>query len=178
MADIRQLSRRFAKADAYHVIFEPYGWFTAYVDDSLGTLSIVSDWGNFAYRWHVAHLGGGRSLSQFLIDAEPEYIATKLHVDLGGISHIDSGETKKALKKELLSQRRQRKIESWEARHDWEEINYWDCDLYHAGPSVGFVDNWWEYRRTSYKGSYTNLLTIIIPSLKEAIYEEKTVCVA
>jgi hypothetical protein len=169
-------SKSCSKVDAYHLTFEPYGWATAYVDDIRGTLSIVSDWGNYAYRWGVDSLGGGRTLSQFLIDAEPEYIATKLHVDLGGIIDLDGTETKNALKRELLRMRRHKEIEGWEARHEWDELEYWDPEFDQI-PPVSFVDNWWDYRRTGHKQTYVQLLTIVIPALKEALYEEKTVCV-
>jgi hypothetical protein len=162
--------------DAYHLTFEPCGWATAYVDDIRGTLSIVSDWGNYAYRWGTGSFGGERTLSQFLIDAELEYVATKLHVDLGGIIEIDGHETKRALKQELLQMRRRGEIEAWEARHEWDELEYWDPEI-DPIPPVSFVDNWWDYRRTGHKQSYVQLKTVILPALKEAMYEEKTVCV-
>jgi hypothetical protein len=60
------------------------GWACCTVNDATGELSITSDWGNWAYRWNIAHLGGDRdkgegTLTWFLSDRTSfDYLAGKL----------------------------------------------------------------------------------------------------
>lgn len=58
------------------------GWACCTVNDATGELAITSDWGNWAHRWNISHLGtiGGRNttLTEFLGGGSIDYIADKL----------------------------------------------------------------------------------------------------
>jgi hypothetical protein len=60
-----------------------FGWACCTVNDSTGELAITSDWGNYAHRWNVNHLGTDdhgvkTTLTSFLAGGSIEYIADKL----------------------------------------------------------------------------------------------------
>jgi len=52
-------------ATAYSFRFANGGWAIFTVNDSTGELSIQSDWGEWAHRWHIGHLGSP-TLTKFI----------------------------------------------------------------------------------------------------------------
>lgn len=78
--------------------FEPVGWAIYTIDESFGSLTVQSDWGEYSYAW--GHGGrGGRSLREFLADCSEGYIASKLLV--GKKEIIDAEATRKEMKKHV-----------------------------------------------------------------------------
>jgi len=53
------------------------GWACCTVNDATSELSITSDWGNWAHRWNIQHLGSP-SLTAFLSEGSFDYLADKL----------------------------------------------------------------------------------------------------
>ncbi len=89
------------KAEVYEVrtiklLFER-GWAVFHVDENLGSLSVESDWGNYAYQW--GHGGrNGRTLLAFLGTASEGYIAQKLLSGRRG-EIVNGDATRRALQK-------------------------------------------------------------------------------
>lgn len=51
------------------------GWAQIFLYERTGSLSIISDYDNWGYRW--SHIGT-RSLKEFLVEADPDYVLRKL----------------------------------------------------------------------------------------------------
>jgi hypothetical protein len=107
-----------------HATFESFGgWATFVIDDAQGTLSITSDWGDWAYRWgRGSHLGSSPELSEALaggIGRDYDYCARKLTA--GSATVFDEDATRKAMRKHVLDERRRGAIDRHHARAAWEE---------------------------------------------------------
>ena len=87
------------------------GWACCTVNDATGELSITSDWGNWAYRWNVQHLGRGSdqkvvTLTYFLSDRTSyDYLACKL-CNRDEENQFDGDKTLAACREALLRARR------------------------------------------------------------------------
>jgi len=57
-----------------------WGWACCTVNDKTGELAITSDWGNYAHRWNIDHLGnnGRTTLTSFIGGGQIDYLADKL----------------------------------------------------------------------------------------------------
>jgi hypothetical protein len=103
---------RTTTATTYHfdVIDPGRHWALCTVNDSTGELQITSDWGEWAYRWHVQHLGpvSGTSepLTRFLADPghkHDHYLADKLtSSDRSKREAFDAAETVASLREHLV----------------------------------------------------------------------------
>jgi len=92
-------------------------WSVVYVDQS-GILSIVSDWGDFAYTWGT----GGRSKSDFreeLLRFGSDYVANKLY-DHGHMV-LDEALTVKVIREHILHLRKVGALTAEQARSDWND---------------------------------------------------------
>lgn len=121
------------------------GWATCTINDATGELLIMSDWGNWSYRWHVDHVGPSRrnphraSLMEFVCDrADFHYLAGKLCRESDGARQFDAWATVKAMRAQLcenrLEQGRENRrpqpedfanMEDWEAERKIEETFRW-----------------------------------------------------
>lgn len=109
------------------------GWAAFYLDDTHGTLALVSDWGTWSHRW-----GRGSWLceSQNLSDALRErfgadYVARKLFV--GVPDEFDGRATVKGWRERVLQGRRERRLTRSQARDAWEAFDYLDANEATAG---------------------------------------------
>ena len=62
---------------------EHCAWACCTVNDATGELAITSDWGNYAHRWNIDHLGKNHddrltTLTEFISGGSIEYLADKL----------------------------------------------------------------------------------------------------
>lgn len=108
---------------AYHLVLNKLGWATFYVDDLHGTLSIVSDYGNWAHRWgRGSHLCDSGNLSDFLVREDKcHYLADKL------MSREERREyspelTRKAMLAAIVAHRWEGLLSREEARRAWEGV--------------------------------------------------------
>lgn len=107
------------------------GWANFTVNESTGEFSILSDWGNWAYRWHTDRLGKGVKLTQFLLTCDADYIVRKLAVegaqDLK--DEIDFDGTLENLKIRIVEARRAKEITKENARRFWVSSEIFvECD--------------------------------------------------
>lgn len=86
-----------------------------------GTLSAVTDYGNFGYWWGQP----GCEFRKFLTECEPEYVARKL---AGGKTEVDADATFLAVKREILELRRRKALTRDSARDEWDDALKVDWD--------------------------------------------------
>ncbi len=105
----------------YQVRPRATGWARAWVTSD-GCLSIMSDWGNYAY-WWGSPVGDFR---EFLCGCEPGYyITTKL---AGGKTEIDHDRTVRGIKDRILRRRREGGFTREEAHDEWELVEMTDFE--------------------------------------------------
>lgn len=107
----------------YHLLGTPRGaeprdsWSIVFVDDD-GCLSIVSDYGNWGYRWNM--MGESKSIRRMLLDFNSEYVRNKLSYDHAKVFSADK--TVASVKREILYYRRQKELPKRETRLDWNAL--------------------------------------------------------
>lgn len=131
------------------------GW-AVVVIGSDGYFSTVSDYGNYAYRW--SHHGTD-DFRKFLLRVDADYVRLKLNPN----EVLDSIRTEYKLKNAICEARRNKRLESWEAREAYSEAgsisnelelndwfnnwaryidDYYDLAVYMPEPQIlGFVNN-------------------------------------
>jgi hypothetical protein len=104
------------------------GWAHFTVDDKTGEFSVQSDWGDYAYRWHVGAIGES-SMYEFLANVDAHYIVDKLGYGEPREFRKEYQEdaTRKALQREVCSQRRRDCISKEDARVVYDELDSMDC---------------------------------------------------
>lgn len=109
---------------AFYFDFKPIGWATWFVDDRTGTLSLSSDWGDYAHRWGRGSWLGvdppdlSRALATRL---GADYIARKLF-GLRARAH-DPEKTRAAFRDVVLDRRREGYLDRETARALWRELD-------------------------------------------------------
>lgn len=99
------------------------GWAVVFLD-STGTLAIVSDYGNAAYRWAMAGMPENTTFKEFItrlavVDSPHDYLVNKLSV---GRREYDPERTLYRVKQAISIARREQRLTSWEARQFWDEV--------------------------------------------------------
>lgn len=105
-------------ATSYHFRAKPpehhWGWAICTINDGTGELQIMSDWGNWAFRWNVLHVGPSRynryrtaTLTEFIGDRSDDgldYLACKL-TTREEREEFDPDETTRKWRKQLCDAR-------------------------------------------------------------------------
>jgi hypothetical protein len=91
-----------------------YGGWAIFVIGSDGYFSVCSDYGNFAYMW--GSMGSG--VREFLAKIDGSYLVNKL--SQGRANEYRAEETLQAVKKEILTLRRDRVFDAEDARDEWD----------------------------------------------------------
>ena len=75
-------------------------WAHAYLDDEMGTLMVVTDWGNWSHRWGLHGMPKGTAFSDFIFGdrTEFDYVARKLYSDRTDGKEWDEKATKRILR--------------------------------------------------------------------------------
>lgn len=160
------------------------GWAAFYLDDTHGTLALVSDWGTWSHRW-----GRGSWLceSQNLSDALRErfgadYVARKLFV--GVPDEFDGPATVKGWRVQVLEERRSGSLTRSQARGAWDALN----DLDTEAPADLLIqealadedlhrvigDSYWESAVYRKPHAFGVVRDAILPLLFEALRKEQT----
>lgn len=92
---------------------------TLFLDNERGQISIISQYGNFGYWW--TSMGKGRTLKQFLIGCDHDYIMTKF--EHGQDSWFDSEATVKVIEMDIFRERRARSLSADQAREFYDECS-------------------------------------------------------
>lgn len=110
-----------SSATTYLIKFKPTGWAIYNVDNTYGSLSIISDWGNWSRIWSADPKSlGAPNFSSFLAKAGLDYLACKL---LDGVQdQLDMEATITNIKKEVLRARRRLEISEEAALERWEDL--------------------------------------------------------
>lgn len=105
--------------------FKDYGWARFNIDNKLGSLAIQSDWGSWQHVW-----GGGPSswgsptFVDFLKDRDAcHYLTDKLHYGGRTRSVVDGKATAANFGKKIIADRRELKIDEYEARSLWRQAD-------------------------------------------------------
>jgi hypothetical protein len=152
---------------AYHA----GGWALATVNNETGEFAIQSDWGNWAYRWNVHHLGDNTSLIKFIADRDAghcDYIANKL-APRSEAYEFDAEETVREMRQRLC----ERRLEAGRAiieNFDEEESDAPRPRIYDYRPawidSVEVRSGWdrsvkWPFDGPTVRGVYDRLETLL-----------------
>lgn len=97
------------------------GWAIIFLDEKNGTLSVHSDFGNWAYSWTSI---GQPSLKHFLIECDTDYVSSKF---VGSKRFVNVEETIKAIKADIIEKRKNNECTEEEARRAIDELGYLDC---------------------------------------------------
>lgn len=100
--------------ECYHVRGHHLGGWAVVHIDSRGFLGVVSDHGNYAFHW----TSFGKDFKTFLADLEWDYLHGKL--TFGWSEVYDGHASAEAIRREILTDRRQGLSREHEARHEWD----------------------------------------------------------
>lgn len=171
-------------------VAEGFGWAICTVDDATGVLSIVSDWGNWANRWHASPRSlGAPTLTHFIADRDGvDYLARKLN---GRNGRQFSAELTIAALRRLLADSRlvdgrlshelgtsPYRLSRNKAREIWDELGelmgvddsglFWEraCEI--RGLQYYVDETPWEHEETEQTAEDRALRELVLPALIEA----------
>lgn len=165
---------------SYSFRFKQYGeWAIFTINEATGEFSIQSDWGNYQYRWNTRALGG-RTLTQFLFQADNDYIVRKFaydnKTDLAPVHDEDA--IKGNVRARIIEARKDRELDQYAARDLWEALDSWaaddfnidrmDTDLY------TFLGEPWEFLETKDSPRYTFVRNVLLPFFFKWLKAHKT----
>jgi len=132
-------------------------WSIVFVD-STGCVAVLSDYGDWCYRWVTKHCGFD-DFRKFLAQAETDYVARKLGGGRrGDLEVYDGHATAKNIRERICSYRRDGTFSREKARHEWNLVG---SDV--EDNTIGFHD--W-YMHTSFDCSYEFAIYRMSESLK------------
>lgn len=120
------------------------GWFIAFLD-SAGCLAILSDYGDYSYRWCWNR--EDKDIRAFLAGCNAGYVAEKLGYNVK--SEFDGEATRRAIQEHILDARRWGDLDKEEARREWDAIGSMEDELgFHSWYSETKISDAHEFYRT------------------------------
>lgn len=190
----KMIATGMSTATTYHFRPEPdMGWALCTVNDTTGELTVQSDWGDFSYRWNVAHLGCP-TLHHFIAHRmrhtdgkiDCHYLADKLtSSDHSKRERFSPEKTVAELKRIVIEKRRAEEISGRLSRQLFDDLT----EIDHEDDVRNFVERYYqidehdqickhaiemEYLRNEPTGSFLVLLEAILPALVEAVTQRLT----
>ena len=99
------------------------GWAILFLDDA-GCFAVLSDYGNYAYRWNARGFGSPGGIRPFLLGCDNGYLAGKLSPQ----KVYDGDATLRAVREYILERRRERDWTAERARDEWDLLEWNDLD--------------------------------------------------
>lgn len=150
-------------------------WSIVFVD-STGCVAVLSDYGDWCYRWVTKHCGFD-DFRKFLVQADWGYVAMKLGLGREDALRVYDGEaTRKNIRRRIREARRDGSLSKKQARDEWELAG---SDIEDNG-LVGFHE-WYQHTKFSdayecavYRMSHGlhHWVTVSFPRLKEVLRAE------
>lgn len=146
------------------------GWAIAFVD-SIGCFSVLSDYGDYGYRWPQAGWGPG-DFRRFLLQCNDDYILRKL----ARRDHYDGEATLRNVKDVILQNRRSLEWSADRAREEWSLLRTYD-DLERREDFARWYDSTridcaYEHARVTFDPSALAFMTKVWPRITAAIRED------
>jgi hypothetical protein len=85
---------------------------------------VVSDYGNYAYRWNARGLGGNRDIREFVVNCDNGYLMSKL----APRDEYDGRKTLKAVRRYILDKRKDGSLDAADAREEWDLLRHSGLD--------------------------------------------------
>lgn len=151
-------------------------WAHAYLDDEMGTLVLVTDWGSWAHRWGLQGLPEGKTFSEFIFGTRErfDYVVDKLYYGRNDRYEWDAKATKRALRIKVAENCRaarlityssiRRQMQAIAAADTFDELYYNNEELTVHGEDY--------YSRPSHSCLF--LRDHILPALQQAYTASKT----
>lgn len=163
---------------SYSFRFKPYGWAILTLNESTGEVTLVSDWGNYAHRWHIGHIGEP-TLHEFFIKAGADYLVNKFSyenktdledvtdheaTEKGLIEHIDELVSNETIGQGLADELKE-DVASW-------KNNSFDCSVCPSDLEE-FLDQPYEHIQTKRSTRYEFLVKRLLPVMKKYLHERQ-----
>lgn len=143
------------------------GWGVVFIDET-GIVTAVSDYGNYAQRFHYS----GKDFRDFLISCDSGYLIRKF----AKRTILNRDATKKSIKETILRKRYEESFSSNEARDEWNLVN--ECDFYFQEEVSDWVNETtledpWEYLVYDYSASAKAFAHRLFPRLVELLKQDR-----
>lgn len=108
------------------IVKHGFEWYVVFVHEETCTLSIVSDYGNYAYRWPAGGQVPGQRFKDFLLELNDGYLLSK--ICQGIPKEFDSAATLLRVKRELIENRREYGANKDAVREVWDSLDGLDLE--------------------------------------------------
>jgi len=164
------MSLSIAPTTRFYQVHQRSEWMRAWVTDD-GCLSIMSDFGNYAYWW----TSPGKEIRRFLVETGVDYLTMKLSA---GKREFDADETKEAIKDQIALLKKEHQIDAKQARDFWESAQeirdeasarlwFHEIDQQHQ-------EDFSLCYRSTYPQQLVQLMKVLWPKLVQVIRDELT----
>ena len=152
---------------------EPYDSWTIAFIDSTGCVAILSDYGDWCYRWSTPNTGKD-DFRKFFVGIDASYAAGKL-ARQEDRSVFDGAATRERIRKDILRDRRDLSLTAEQAREEWDLVDTIDddneCSFGEYLQNTELQDVF-EYAAHRLASGLRHWVTVSLPRLQQMIREE------